>query len=263
MSGNTRTCCGLLRASVSPLPGRGGVQLTSPTVMGTHVGHGHACRRSKGYRGGGGNRVMSALQCWQMDGVLSEAGVSHAFGINRCSAGSSGADPGARGWGWRQVHWEKPARGSAGGNRFPQELATNLVPWRGGKQPLAPPRQPPLVGMRPRRPTLPCKVRCAPKGAAVGASTGTWVPCGMCWGGPCWTAWPGSRYWGEVGMGLWKLLSTAEPKCFPPNHPVHICECGGVLGDLFALVTSSSSPVNLLCCTFPWVPFAQALLGVP
>lgn len=75
--------------------------------------------------------------------------------------------------------------------------------------------QPPPVGMRPRCPTLPCKLRCAPKGAAVGGSTGTWVPCGMCWGGPCMTAGPGNRYWGEVAMELGRLLSTAEPKCSP------------------------------------------------
>lgn len=87
---------------------------------------------------GGGGRALAPLPCWQMDGVLSEAGVFHVVGINRCGAGSSGADPGARGWDWRHVHWEKPARGRVGGNRFPQELGTNLAPWGGGKQPLAP-----------------------------------------------------------------------------------------------------------------------------
>lgn len=81
---------------------------------------------------------MPALPCWQMNRVLSEAGVSHALSINRCAAGSSRADLGARRWGWRQAHWEKPARGRVGGNRFPQELGTNLAPWGGGRQPLAP-----------------------------------------------------------------------------------------------------------------------------
>lgn len=138
VSGNTRSCCGSLRDSVSPLLGAGGVQLTSATVMGTYTGHGHPCRRSKVFQQGRGARVMPALPCWHMDRLLSEAGVSQALGINRCAAGSSGADPGARRWGWRQVHWEKPARGRVGGNRFPQELGTNLAPWGGGKQPLAP-----------------------------------------------------------------------------------------------------------------------------
>lgn len=137
VSGNTRSCCGSLRDSVSPLLGAGGVQLTSATVMGTYTGHGHPCRRSKVFQQGRGARVMPALPCWHMDRLLSEAGVSQALGINRCAAGSSGADPGARRWGWRQVHWEKPARGRVGGNRFPQELRTNLAPWGGGKQPLA------------------------------------------------------------------------------------------------------------------------------
>lgn len=77
-----------------------------------------------------------------VDGVLSEAGVSHALSINCCGAGSCGADLGPRGWGWRQVHWEKPAQGRVGGNRFPQELGTNLAPWGRKTAPGASPTSP-------------------------------------------------------------------------------------------------------------------------
>lgn len=211
---------------------------------------------------------MAPLPCWQMDGVLSEAGVSHVLGINRCGAGSSGADPGARGWDWRHVHWEKPARGRVGGNRFPQELGTNLAPWGGGKQPLAPLPPAPSGGNYAEVPNP------SPQSVLCSQGSRRWsrhrdlgimrdVLGGTLWDSPAREQVLG---WGRDGAG--GPLSTAEPKRSSQNHPVHVCGCGTVLENLFALVggglvTPSSSPLNLLCCTFPWVPSAQVLLGVP
>ena len=62
------------------------------------------------------------------------------------------------------------------------------------------------------------------------AGTGTWAPCGTCWGGPCGTAQPGSRYWGwggGKGMGLGACLNVS-----PRSPSARIWECRGILGGL-------------------------------
>lgn len=172
--------------------------------------------------GVGGGRVMPALPCWQMDGVLHEAGVSHVLGIHRCGAGSSGADPGARGWGWRQVHWEKPAQRRVGGNRFPQELRTNLAPSGGGKQPLAPLLPAPSDGNAAEVPNPSLQSALCSQGSRRRSRHRDLGAMRDVLGGTLWD----SPAWEQVLVGGWDgaggLLFAAEPKYSPHKSP---CAC--------------------------------------
>lgn len=196
-------------ASVSPLLGQLGC---SPPPPPRHQwwGHSHGCLEKQGFgcqqeEGRGGQRMPPLPSLSQM--VLADAlgsdvgqvfpmgsaltvGVPAARGqIRGRGAGDGGAFAG-----------ENPLGEREGGKRFPQELGTNLAPWGGGKQPPAPLLPPAPTGGNAAQP-FPAKVGCAPLREPLSEpSAGTRAPCGTCWGGPCGTARPGSRYL-ELGGG--------------------------------------------------------------
>lgn len=160
---------------------------------------------------------------------------------------------GCGGWRWRRVRWGKPARGREGGNRFPQELGTNLAPWGGGKQPPAPLPPAPSGGNAARAPSpaLQSGVRSPRSCCGSRAEPGTMrdVLGGTLWDSPVWEQVIGL---GLDGMGFWgcfPVLNQSAPLLQVPSLIFGVGRgCWGICAHCWGgLVTPP--PASLCTCS--------------